>query len=82
MKPVLTHKDLIHDNFNNSYISTFYFFIFISQAFVLKYLLFFPQELVKGVQNTPMKSISRRLQENQDSVSNIFGSLTEETKSR
>lgn len=52
------------------------------QAFVLKYLLFFPQELNKVVPNTPMKSISRRLQENQDSVSNIFGSLTEETKSR
>ncbi|KVH99614.1 ubiquitin carboxyl-terminal hydrolase MINDY-3 isoform X2 [Cynara cardunculus var. scolymus] len=52
------------------------------QAFVLKYLLFFPQELVKVVSNTPMVSVSRRLQETRDSVSNIFGSLTEETKSR
>ncbi|XP_024976485.1 ubiquitin carboxyl-terminal hydrolase MINDY-3 isoform X1 [Cynara cardunculus var. scolymus] len=52
------------------------------KAFVLKYLLFFPQELVKVVSNTPMVSVSRRLQETRDSVSNIFGSLTEETKSR
>lgn len=52
------------------------------QAFVLKYLLFFPQELVKVVSNTPMVSVSRRLQETQDSVSNIFGSLSEETKAR
>ena len=55
---------------------------FIVQAFVLKYLLFFPQELAKAVPNTPTKSISRRLEENQESVSNIFSSLTEETKSR
>ncbi|PWA98991.1 hypothetical protein CTI12_AA013340 [Artemisia annua] len=52
------------------------------QAFVLKYLLFFPQESVKVAPNTPMKSVSRSLQETSDSVSNIFGSLTEETKSR
>nr|XP_043607253.1 ubiquitin carboxyl-terminal hydrolase MINDY-3 [Erigeron canadensis] len=52
------------------------------QAFVLKYLLFFPQELVKALPNSPLKSVSRRLQDTQDPVSNIFGSLTEETKSR
>lgn len=52
------------------------------QAFVLKYLLFFPQELVKGVPHTSTISVSKRLQETQDSMSNIFGSLTEETKSR
>ncbi|MFS7975071.1 putative EF-hand domain pair, deubiquitinating enzyme MINDY-3/4 domain-containing protein [Helianthus anomalus] len=52
------------------------------QAFVLKYLLFFPQELVKDGPKTPIISVSRRLQETQDSATNIFGSLTEETKSR
>ncbi|XP_071702070.1 uncharacterized protein [Rutidosis leptorrhynchoides] len=49
------------------------------QAFVLKYLLFFPHEVVP---NTPKTSVSKRLQEAQNSLSNIFGSLTEETKSR
>ncbi|KAI3686066.1 hypothetical protein L1987_79736 [Smallanthus sonchifolius] len=49
------------------------------QAFVLKYLLFSPQELVKDVPKTPMISV---LQETQDSVTNIFGCLTEEIKSR
>ncbi|KAJ0742298.1 putative EF-hand domain pair, deubiquitinating enzyme MINDY-3/4 domain-containing protein [Helianthus annuus] len=52
------------------------------QAFVLKYLLFFPQELVKDGPKTPIISVSKRLQETQDSATNIFGSLTEETKSR
>ncbi|KAF5784715.1 putative EF-hand domain pair, ubiquitin carboxyl-terminal hydrolase MINDY-3/4 [Helianthus annuus] len=52
------------------------------QAFVLKYLLFFPQELVKDGSKTPIISVSKRLQETQDSATNIFGSLTEETKSR
>ncbi|KAL4576365.1 hypothetical protein LXL04_012457 [Taraxacum kok-saghyz] len=52
-----------------------------TQAFVLKYLLFFPHKLAKAVPNTPSKSISRRLEENQESMSNIFNSLTEETKS-
>ncbi|KAD5507557.1 hypothetical protein R6Q59_031646 [Mikania micrantha] len=52
------------------------------QAFVLKYLLFFPQELVKNVSKSPMVSVSKRLQETQYSETNIFGSLTEETKSR
>lgn len=51
------------------------------QAFVLKYLLFFPQELVKGVSKTPTKPVSKRLG-NQDGVTNIFGSLTEDIKSR
>ncbi|KAM0010958.1 putative EF-hand domain pair, deubiquitinating enzyme MINDY-3/4 domain-containing protein [Helianthus debilis subsp. tardiflorus] len=52
------------------------------QAFVLKYLLFFPQELVKDGPKTPIISVSKRLQETQDSATNLFGSLTEETKSR
>ncbi|KAI7757700.1 hypothetical protein M8C21_010832 [Ambrosia artemisiifolia] len=52
------------------------------QAFVLKYLLFFPQELVKDGSKTPIISVSKRLQETQDSATNVFGSLTEETKSR
>ncbi|KAI3825869.1 hypothetical protein L1987_07569 [Smallanthus sonchifolius] len=52
------------------------------QAFVLKYLLFFPQVLVKNGPKTSIMSVSKRLQETQDSATNIFGSLTEETKSR
>ncbi|KAM0028468.1 putative EF-hand domain pair, deubiquitinating enzyme MINDY-3/4 domain-containing protein [Helianthus debilis subsp. tardiflorus] len=52
------------------------------QAFVLKYLLFFPQELAKDGPKTPIISVSKRLQETQDSATNLFGSLTEETKSR
>ncbi|XP_076941568.1 uncharacterized protein LOC143611189 [Bidens hawaiensis] len=52
------------------------------QAFVLKYLLFFPQDLVKDGSKTPIISVSKRLQETQNSTTNIFGSLTEDTKSR
>ncbi|KAK1435527.1 hypothetical protein QVD17_01292 [Tagetes erecta] len=52
------------------------------QAFVLKYLLFFPQEIARDRSKTPILSVSKRLQETQDSETNIFGSLTEETKSR
>ncbi|XP_076886651.1 uncharacterized protein LOC143536559 [Bidens hawaiensis] len=52
------------------------------QAFVLKYLLFFPQDLVKDGSKIPIISVSKRLQETQNSTTNIFGSLTEDTKSR
>ncbi|KAK9072178.1 hypothetical protein SSX86_008610 [Deinandra increscens subsp. villosa] len=52
------------------------------QAFVLKYLLFFPQELAKDVPKTPIIAVSKRVQETRNSEINIFGSLTDETKSR
>ncbi|XP_076894283.1 uncharacterized protein LOC143546508 [Bidens hawaiensis] len=52
------------------------------QAFVLKYLLFFPQDLVKDGSKTPIISVSKRLQDTQNFTTNIFGSLTEDTKSR
>jgi hypothetical protein len=50
------------------------------QAFVLKYLLFFPIELDKVSQKTPESSISRRLLSSECVASNIFSSLTEERR--
>ncbi|KAM7518703.1 hypothetical protein LguiB_017665 [Lonicera macranthoides] len=52
------------------------------QAFVLKYLLFFPVELGKGAPNLPTNLDSRRLFKSECVASNIFASLTEERKSR
>lgn len=52
------------------------------QAFVLKYLLFLPEELEKDAPNMPMKSGLRRLLESECHASDIFGSLSEDTKSR
>ncbi|XP_062099032.1 uncharacterized protein LOC133804939 [Humulus lupulus] len=52
------------------------------QAFVLKYLLFFPEELGKAEQNMPGTFASRRLANSQIVASNNFSSLTEDEKSR
>lgn len=52
------------------------------QAFVLKYLLFFPDELGKFSPNTPQNLGSRRLSKSQCVASYNFASLTEDAKAR
>ncbi|XP_022749823.1 ubiquitin carboxyl-terminal hydrolase MINDY-3-like isoform X1 [Durio zibethinus] len=52
------------------------------QAFVLKHLLFFPDELVKAAQSMPENLTSRRLSKNHYVASNIFAAFTEDAKSR
>ncbi|PON76229.1 EF-hand domain pair [Parasponia andersonii] len=51
------------------------------QAFVLKYLLFFPEELGKVTKNTPQTLASRR-SNSQFVASHNFASLTEDAKAR
>lgn len=62
----------------------FYFFFggCLMQAFVLKYLLFFPEELGKVAQNTSQTLASRRLSNSQLVASNNFPSFTEDAKAR
>ncbi|KAL5560109.1 hypothetical protein UlMin_036320 [Ulmus minor] len=52
------------------------------QAFVLKYLLFFPEELSKVAPNTPQSLASRRLLKGHYVASNNFASVTEDAKAR
>ncbi|XP_015886433.1 uncharacterized protein LOC107421667 [Ziziphus jujuba] len=52
------------------------------QAFVLKYLLFVPDELGKFAPNTPQNLGSRRLSKSQCVASYNFSSLTEDAKAR
>lgn len=52
------------------------------QAFVLKYILFFPDELGKFAPNTPQNLGSRRLSKSQCVASYNFASLTEDAKAR
>ncbi|KAL5779149.1 hypothetical protein ACOSQ2_009886 [Xanthoceras sorbifolium] len=52
------------------------------QAFVLKYLLFFPDELGKVGSNTPQNLGSRSLSRNQHVATDNLASLTEDAKER
>ncbi|KAG4148212.1 hypothetical protein ERO13_D05G272200v2 [Gossypium hirsutum] len=52
------------------------------QAFVLKHLLFCPDDLVKAAQSTPQNSTPRRLSKNQYVASNNFAAFTENAKAR
>ncbi|XVF37158.1 hypothetical protein REPUB_Repub19eG0121800 [Reevesia pubescens] len=52
------------------------------QAFVLKHLLFFPDELVKVTPSVPQNLSSRRLSKNQYIASNNFAAFTEDAKAR
>ncbi|KAK8579895.1 hypothetical protein V6N13_143054 [Hibiscus sabdariffa] len=52
------------------------------QAFVLKHLLFFPDELVKAAQSMPQNLSSRRFSKNQYVASNDFAVFTENAKIR
>ncbi|GMI90575.1 hypothetical protein like AT1G43690 [Hibiscus trionum] len=52
------------------------------QAFILKHLLFFPDELVKAGQSMPQNLSSRRLSKNQYVASNNFAAFTEDAKTR
>ncbi|EXC19902.1 hypothetical protein L484_017879 [Morus notabilis] len=52
------------------------------QAFVLKYLLFLPEELGKVAQNTPQPLASRSLSNSQFVASDNLSSLTEAAKTR
>ncbi|XVE55162.1 hypothetical protein DITRI_Ditri03aG0137800 [Diplodiscus trichospermus] len=52
------------------------------QAFVLKHLLFFPDELVKAAQSVPQNFSSSRLSKNQYVASNNFAAFTEDAKAR
>ncbi|KAK6257707.1 hypothetical protein QUC31_001166 [Theobroma cacao] len=52
------------------------------QAFVLKHLLFFPDELVKVTPNIPQNLSSRRSSKNQYVALNNFAAFTEEAKAR
>lgn len=52
------------------------------QAFVLKYLLFLPEELGKVAQNTPQPLASRSLSKSQFVASDNLSSLTEAAKTR
>ncbi|KAF4384129.1 hypothetical protein F8388_001367 [Cannabis sativa] len=61
------------------YISFYYKRMFWFLAFVLKYLLFFPEEIGNAEQNL---SASRRLANSQLVASNDFSSLSEDEKSR
>jgi hypothetical protein len=51
-----------------------------AQAFVFKYLIFFPIDLDKVSPKTPEKLMSRRLLNSECIASNIFFSLTEERR--
>lgn len=57
-------------------------FFLIVQAFVLKYLLFFPDELGKFAPNMPQNLGSGRLTKSQYVASSNFNSLTEDAKAR
>ncbi|KAL4335109.1 hypothetical protein GQ457_07G020400 [Hibiscus cannabinus] len=52
------------------------------QAFVLKHLLFFPDELVKAAQSMPQNLSSSRLSKNQHVASNSLAAFTENAKTR
>ncbi|MBA0864373.1 hypothetical protein Goshw_002327 [Gossypium schwendimanii] len=52
------------------------------QAFVLKHLLFCPDDLVKAALSTPQNSTPRRLSKNQFVASNNFAAFTENAKAR
>ncbi|XP_021285462.1 ubiquitin carboxyl-terminal hydrolase MINDY-3 isoform X2 [Herrania umbratica] len=52
------------------------------QAFVLKHLLFFPDELVKVTPNIPQNLSSRRSSKNQYVALNNFAAFTEDAKAR
>ncbi|XWS21775.1 hypothetical protein CRYUN_Cryun30bG0083700 [Craigia yunnanensis] len=52
------------------------------QAFVLKHLLFFPDELFKVAPSLPQNLCSRRLSKNQYVASNNFADFTEDAKAR
>ncbi|XP_022768007.1 ubiquitin carboxyl-terminal hydrolase MINDY-3-like isoform X2 [Durio zibethinus] len=52
------------------------------QAFVLKYILFFPDELSKVAANMPQSMHSRRLSKTQCVVSDNFAAFSEDTKAR
>ncbi|XVE95686.1 hypothetical protein REPUB_Repub02eG0120000 [Reevesia pubescens] len=52
------------------------------QAFVLKHLLFFPDELVKVTPSVPQNLNSRSLSKNQHIASNNFSAFTEDAKAR
>nr|CAN68238.1 hypothetical protein VITISV_014961 [Vitis vinifera] len=52
------------------------------QAFVLKYLIFFPDDLGKVEPNMPENVDSRRFSKSESVTSNMFSSLTEDGKAR
>jgi hypothetical protein len=52
------------------------------QAFVLKHLLFFPNEIGKVTSNAPQNLGPGRLSKGQYVASDNFGSLTEDAKAR
>lgn len=52
------------------------------QAFVLKYLIFFPDDLGKVEPNMPENADSRRFSKSESVTSNMFSSLTEDGKAR
>ncbi|KAJ6685241.1 hypothetical protein OIU79_015330 [Salix purpurea] len=54
----------------------------LNQAFVLKYLLFFPNEIGKVTSNAPQNLGPGRLSIGQYAASDNFGSLTEDAKAR
>lgn len=57
-------------------------FCWVLQAFVLKYILFFPNELGKVAPGMSQNLGSRRLSKSQCVSSNNFASLTEDVKAR
>lgn len=57
-------------------------FCLVLQAFVLKYLIFFPDDLGKVEPNMPENVDSRRFSKSESVTSNMFSSLTEDGKAR